>query len=115
MRATFMPRPPPPAAALIEHRIADLGGDLRSPRPRRDDRAVASRARSGMPSSLGGALGLDLVAHDADVLGLRADEGDVVALDDLGEARVLGQEAVAGMDRVGAGDLAAAMMAGMLR
>ncbi len=56
--------------------------------------------------TLGGALGLDLVAHDADVLGARADEGDVVRREDLGEAGVLGQEAVAGMDRVGAGDLA---------
>ena len=34
----------------------------------------------------------------------RADEGEAVRLDDLGEAGVLRQEAVAGMDRVGAGD-----------
>ena len=40
------------------------------------------------------------------MLGLRADEGDVVLGEDLGEARVLGKKAVAGMDGVGAGDLA---------
>ena len=40
------------------------------------------------------------------MLGLRADEGDAVAFQDLGETGVFRQEAVAGMDRVGAGDLA---------
>ena len=51
-------------------------------------------------------LGGDLVAHHPDVLGLGPDEGEAVGLDDLGEAGVLRQEAVAGMDRLGAGDLA---------
>src|SRR3546814_1447431 len=49
-----------------------------------------------------GALCLDLVAHRADMLGLGTDKDDVVRLDDLGEAGVFGQEAIAGMDRVGA-------------
>ena len=49
------------------------------------------------------------------MLGRRADEGDAVLLDDLGEVGVLRQEAEAGMDRVGAGDVAAEMIAGMLR
>ena len=40
------------------------------------------------------------------MLALGADEGDAVLGEDVGEARVLGEEAVAGMDRVGAGDLA---------
>src|SRR3546814_6520036 len=48
---------------------------------------------------------LDLVAHDPDMLGLRSDPGDIVALDDLGELRVLGEEAVAGVNRVGVNDL----------
>ena len=39
------------------------------------------------------------------MLGRRADEGDAVLLDDIGESGVLGQEPVAGMDRVGIGDL----------
>jgi hypothetical protein len=50
-----------------------------------------------MPS-LGGLLGLDLVAHDADVLGGRADEGDAVGIEDIGELGVLRQEAVARVD-----------------
>jgi cyanophycinase-like exopeptidase len=49
------------------------------------------------------------------MLGLGADPDDVVELDDLGELRVLGQEAVAGVDRVGVAISAAEMMLGMLR
>ena len=52
-----------------------------------------------------GTLGFDLVAHRADVLGLRPDEDDVVRLDDLGELRILAEEAVARVDRVRARDL----------
>ena len=45
----------------------------------------------GLYASGGGrALGLDLVAHGADMLGLGPDEGDVVPLEDLGEAGALG-------------------------
>ena len=39
------------------------------------------------------------------MLGLGADPDDVVAFDDLGELRVLGEEAVAGVDGVGVDDL----------
>jgi hypothetical protein len=56
--------------------------------------------------ALGGALGLDLVAHDADMVAGRADEGDVVRGQDVGELGVLRQEAVARMHGVGAGDFA---------
>ena len=70
-----MPRPPPPAAALIRTGIADLGGDaLRLVLV--GDAALRAR-HAGDAEALRGALRLDLVAHDADVLGLRADEGDV--------------------------------------
>ena len=55
---------------------------------------------------LGGLLGLDLVAHQADVLGLRADEMQIMVGQDLGEAGVLREETVTGMNRVGARDLA---------
>ena len=40
----------------------------------------------------------DLVAHQADGLGLRADEDEAALLHALGEIGVLGQKAVAGMD-----------------
>ena len=70
-------------------------------------RDAAVRARHHRNAELlGGALGLDLVAHQADVLGLGADEMHVVLGEDFGKARVLRQKAVAGMHGVGAGDLA---------
>src|SRR5262249_31586003 len=53
-----------------------------------------------------GALCLDLVAHDADMLGTRADESNVVGGENLRETGILGEEAVAGMDCIGAGNLA---------
>ena len=40
------------------------------------------------------------------MLGTGTDERDLVGGEDLGEAGVFGKEAIAGMDRVGAGDLA---------
>jgi len=39
------------------------------------------------------------------MLGLGADEDDVVRLDDLGELGVFAQEAIAGVDRIGARNL----------
>ena len=56
----------------------------------------------GFPHRL---LGGDLVAHHGDVLGKRANEGEAVGVHDLGEARILGQESIPGMDGLGAGDL----------
>ena len=46
-------------------------------------------------------LGLDLVAHGLDSVGIGTDEDDPFVRETLGEARVLGQEAEAGMDRLG--------------
>ena len=51
-------------------------------------------------------LGGDLVAHDADMLGGGADEGDAVVFEHLHESRVFRQEPIAGVDRLRAGDLA---------
>ena len=48
-------------------------------------------------------LALDLVAHRLDGLHVRPNERDPRRLQRLGETRVLGQEAVAWMDRLGAG------------
>src|SRR4029079_3982889 len=47
--------------------------------------------------------GLDPVPHLSDGLGPRADEGDAGALHGFGEARALGEKAVARMDGVGPG------------
>ena len=99
-----MPRPPPPAAALTITGIADLVGDPQRLRLVVDRALGAGHAGDAEPRR--GALGLDLVAHQADMLGLRADEGDLVLFEDFGEPGVLRQEPVAGMDGVGAGDLA---------
>ena len=50
----------------------------------------------------------DLVAPGAHRLGRRADEGDAALAADARELGVLGEEAVAGVDRVGGGDLGGA-------
>src|SRR5882672_11307415 len=50
-------------------------------------------------------LGADLVAHHPDHLRARADPAQPGVLDHLGELRILAEESVAGMDRVGAADL----------
>ncbi len=68
--------------------------------------APSEPGTTGMPSYWTRLLGLDLVAHEADVLGARPDEMQIVLGEDLGEARVLRKKAVAGMHRVRAGDLA---------
>ncbi len=107
--ATFMPRPPPPAVALISTgkpialAIFIASGSLAT--------APSEPGTTGNAELLGRLLRLDLVAHDADVLRRRADEGDLVLFEDLGEAGVLRQEAVAGMHGVGAGDLAGGQQA----
>ena len=71
----------------------------------RSDRAVGA-GHHGNAEFLCGFLGLDLVAHQADVLGLGSDELQIVVGEDFGEAGVLREEAVAGMHGIGAGDLA---------
>ena len=69
------------------------------------DRALGA-GHERQAERLRGLLGLDLVAHEPDMLGARSDEGDLVLFEDLGEAGILGEEAIAGMHGVGAGDLA---------
>jgi hypothetical protein len=87
---------------LDEHRIAHVAGD-----PLRlgvaAQRVLGAR-HDRHAKRAHGALGGDLVAHHADVLGRRPDEGEAVLDHHLGEVGVLGQEADAGMDRIGAGD-----------
>ena len=97
---------PLPSAARrrLDHQgVADLLGRLprflqvvHAPRGARDDR------HAGV---LHGAPGLRLVAHLPDLLRAGPDEDEPRPLADLGELGVLCQEAVAGMDGLGAGDL----------
>jgi hypothetical protein len=71
----------------------------------RTDAAVGAR-HHGNAEPLCGLLGLDLVAHQADVFGLWPDEMQIMIGEDFGKAGIFRQEAVAGMHRVGAGDFA---------
>ena len=96
-----------PAAAgrgLDQHREADgLGrrdGLLLGRRPRR-----RSRARTGMPASFTACLAVILSPIIRMCSGLGPMKVHAVGFDDLGEAGVLRQEAVAGVDGLGAGDL----------
>ena len=102
-RTTRMPRPPPPAEAF---RITGKPTSLRAP-----DRLLlvldhAGRARHHRHARLDHRLlGAALVPHQADRLRAGADELDLAGLADLRQVARLGEEAVAGMDRVGARDL----------
>jgi hypothetical protein len=83
---------------LHHHRVAELARRL-------GERARAA-TRGARHDGHGGALGDRargaLVAHRTDLLGRRANEHEARTLDQVGEVGVLGQEAVAGMDRLGA-------------
>ena len=86
---------------LDHHRIADLVGDLHRVLVVLDDAEIA---RHGRDVGLGGRLlGFDLVAHRGDRAGVGADEDDAGLGQRPREGLALGQEAVAGMHRLGAG------------
>ena len=94
-----------PAAArgrLDDHRIADFGRNQRS-LGRIVDRAVGT-GHQRQAELARGALRLDLVAHRADMFGFGPDPDDVVGFDDFGKLGVFGQEAIAGMNRIGLGN-----------
>ena len=80
-----MPRPPPPAAAFTIRGGSSPSGIV------------------GTPASRGEPLRLELVAAGPQRGGGRADPGEAGGRDGLGELGALGEEAVARMDRVGAG------------
>src|ERR1700687_955429 len=80
-----MPRPPPPGAAIAQR--------------------LAAARQHRHPGGGRRLAGLRLVAHGADHSRARPDPAEPALLEHLGEMGVLGQEAVAGMDGVGAGDL----------
>ena len=89
--------------SLDEHRIADFlseGARLLDG----VDAAVGAGHR-GDAAGLHGLASGGLVAHALDALGGRPDEYEVVVDAGAGEVGVFSQEAVAGMDRLGAGNL----------
>ncbi len=86
---------------LDHHRIADLVGDLhRLVGILQRVQPTRHGADAGLLRQL---LGFDLVAHGMDGMRLRADEDDAGLGQRLLELLLLGEEAVAGMDRLGAG------------
>ena len=90
-----MPRPPPPAAAFsISGNPSD--GELARVPLERDGRPRHDRD----PGRLGTAARRQLVAERLQRRGRRSDEDEPGGLDRAGEAGILGQEAVAGVDRL---------------
>ncbi len=102
--ATFMPRPPPPAAALISTGKPILRAASMAPRCRPHAAIRAGHDRDAEAN--GGSLGFDLVAHDADVLGLRPDEMHVVFARGFRRSAHSRTGSRSRMHRIGAGDLA---------
>ena len=90
------------ARRLDQERIADALRLLLEP-----EEILGREARTARQHRYARGLGQEsrplLVAHVLDGLRPRADPGETLGLDPLGEARVLGQKAIARMDRVGLG------------
>ena len=89
-----MPRPPPPATALISTGKADLVGEAAAPR-RSSSMMPSLPGTTGTLAFAGQLAGRVLVAQLGHRLGRGADEVDVAAAADFVEVGVLGQEAVA--------------------
>jgi hypothetical protein len=92
------------AGGLDDHRVADLRRDLRVGAGIVAERAAAA-GHAGHAGGLHRPDRLHLVAHQADGVGLRADEDEAGLLHALGEVGVLRQEPIAGVDRLRVGDL----------
>ncbi len=97
-----MPRPPPPAAALTITGKPIFAAAAGRTAPTGSALIAGHAGHAGFDHA---ALGARLVAHHIDGVGWRADEGEASVLDGARKRRVLGQEAVAGMDRGRAGGL----------
>ena len=101
-RTMRIPRPPPPAEALIEHRPAERLDLLAAPcRP--PDCATSIVGSSGTSAACIRRLASIFEPIAAITVGRRTDERDARCLASPGELRVLRQKAVAGMNRVRAG------------
>ncbi len=96
-----------PAAAgrgLDDHGVAHFAGDTLA----LIDVVAQGAVRTGHARDIGLAHGLDgrnLVAHQPNCFGPRADENEPAFLDPFGEICILGQKAVTGMNRDRVGDL----------
>ncbi len=95
------------ARGLDDDRVADRLGDAEALVRIGGQGAVGAR-HAGHPGLVHGRDRRDLVAHEADGLALRPDEHEAGFFHALGEVRVLGQEAVAGMDSHRVRDLGSA-------
>ena len=89
-----MPRPPPPAAALTSAGMGTPSGTRRAP--------TSTTSVVGTPACDRRPLGRDLVAEQLDLLGRGPDPDQAGVEPPPGEAGVLGQEPVAGVDGVAA-------------
>ncbi|MCY1297429.1 hypothetical protein D9M70_468680 [compost metagenome] len=92
---------------LDDHRIAHFTGDGQGSFLVFRQRAVGAR-HGRYAGTLHGVLGGHLVAHQANGVGFRADEGEAGFLHLFGEVGVLGEEAVARVDRGSAGQFGGA-------
>ena len=96
-----MPRPPPPATALTNSGYGSSAAAATSASTSVD--GLDADASVGTPAALAAAIARALLPVSVEHVGGRADEGDAGVGAGLGERGVLRQEAVAGVDRVGAG------------
>ena len=101
-----MPRPPPPAEAFRITGIADLLGHFERFFGARKHAFGTGQNRHAMFLHDGAGAFLD--AHRGDHFGRGADEFDARDAADFGEAGVLAEKAVAGMDGVDIGDFGGA-------
>ena len=92
------------ARRLDNDRVADVAGDAQVFVRVVAERTVGTRY-AGHAGGLHGPDGGNLVAHEANRVGFGADEREARRFDALREIRILGKEAVAGMDTGCIGDL----------
>ena len=103
LRTMRMPRPPPPAEALMMTGIADLAARIRALRPRWRE-CLRSRARMGTPAFFMAARAFSFSPIRRMTSGGGPMNLMLQVSADFGEIGVLAEQAVAGMDGVHVGD-----------
>ena len=102
LRTMRMPRPPPPADALmITGKPTCRAHSMASPSLAR---IPSEPGRMGTPALLHRGSGFFFFAHQPGNFRRRADEFDIASLGDFGEVGIFGQQTVARMDGVHVGD-----------